>query len=163
MQTRLVTVSPDSSLFDAASLLARHRISGLPVVDADGKAVGVITLADLSAFWLHHERDVAEQELSFYRTLCGQTQELAAYFAGFYREDSQIQVGDVMTPRILHVSEDTLVTEIMRLLGQHHMHRVFVSRDSKLIGVVTTVDGQGPRGRPLRYPCGGWGNPIDID
>ncbi len=139
MHTDLVTVSPDSTLFVAAGLMARHHVSGLPVIDEAGRAVGVITLADLAARWLHRERE-PDQEMSFYRNLCGQSEDMAAYFASFYSADATLKVGDLMTPRVLHVSEHMLVTDLIRLLLEHGVHRAFVSRSHRLIGVVTTTD-----------------------
>jgi CBS domain-containing protein len=47
MTTDVVTVSPDADLKDVATILADYRISGLPVVDGDGKVVGVISEADI--------------------------------------------------------------------------------------------------------------------
>ncbi len=43
MVTRLVTLSPDMDVFDAIALLLRHRISGAPVVAADGSYLGVFS------------------------------------------------------------------------------------------------------------------------
>jgi CBS domain-containing protein len=43
MTPSLVTVRPDASIEDAIDLLLREQISGLPVVDEDGRMVGVIT------------------------------------------------------------------------------------------------------------------------
>jgi len=47
MTTEVVTVLPDASLKDVAGLLAEYRVSGLPVVDAGGAVVGVISEADI--------------------------------------------------------------------------------------------------------------------
>src|SRR5437667_12223303 len=47
MTSRVVTIDPEASAQDAAQLLYQNRISGLPVVDADGKIVGIITEADI--------------------------------------------------------------------------------------------------------------------
>jgi CBS domain-containing protein len=47
MTTRVVTIDPEASAQDAAQLLYQNRISGLPVVDADGKIIGIITEADI--------------------------------------------------------------------------------------------------------------------
>lgn len=43
MVTRLVTLSPEMEVFDAIGLLLRHRISGAPVVAADGRYLGVFS------------------------------------------------------------------------------------------------------------------------
>jgi CBS domain-containing protein len=47
MTTDVLTVEPETSLKDVATLLAEHRVSGLPVVNGDGKVVGVISEADI--------------------------------------------------------------------------------------------------------------------
>jgi CBS domain-containing protein len=47
MTSRVVTIDPEASAQDAAQLLYQNRISGLPVVDADGKIIGIITEADI--------------------------------------------------------------------------------------------------------------------
>ena len=46
MHTALVTVTPRNTVEDAARLMLRHKIGGLPVV-ADGKLVGIVTTSDL--------------------------------------------------------------------------------------------------------------------
>ena len=46
MTTDVIKVSPDTGIKDAARLMFRHRVSGLPVVDADGSLSGIITEAD---------------------------------------------------------------------------------------------------------------------
>ncbi len=47
MTRKVYTISPDASVQEVAQLLSRKRISGAPVVDKDGKMVGVITQADI--------------------------------------------------------------------------------------------------------------------
>jgi len=47
MATRVVTVHPDSSIMDAAQLMSKHHLSGLPVVDDNGHLVGIVTEHDL--------------------------------------------------------------------------------------------------------------------
>jgi CBS domain-containing protein len=47
MTREVVTVAPDATFKDAVRLLERHRVSGLPVVDAQGRLVGIVTEADL--------------------------------------------------------------------------------------------------------------------
>ena len=47
MTTRVVTVRPDTSYREIATTLRAHRVSGLPVVDAEGLVVGVVSETDL--------------------------------------------------------------------------------------------------------------------
>jgi IMP dehydrogenase len=59
MVTDPVTCSPDDTLADVDSLCSRFRISGLPVTDADGRLVGIITNRDMR-FEVDHSRPVRE-------------------------------------------------------------------------------------------------------
>lgn len=47
MTSKVYTVSPEASVQEVAQLLTREHISGVPVVDKDGKIIGVITEADI--------------------------------------------------------------------------------------------------------------------
>lgn len=47
MKRDLVSVGPDTSLGDAIRLLMKHRVSGLPVVDVEGRLLGLITEKDM--------------------------------------------------------------------------------------------------------------------
>src|SRR5215831_14923753 len=47
MSTRVVTVHSDSPIMDAAQLMLKHHFSGLPVVDDNGRVVGIVTQHDL--------------------------------------------------------------------------------------------------------------------
>ncbi|MFC5286138.1 IMP dehydrogenase [Actinokineospora guangxiensis] len=59
MVTDPVTCSPEHTLADVDEMCARYRISGLPVTDADGKLVGIITNRDMR-FEVDHQRPVSE-------------------------------------------------------------------------------------------------------
>lgn len=61
MTTSPLTVLQDASIGEAASIMLKHRISGLPVVDPQGKLVGIITESDIFRMvvhdWQHAQRD----------------------------------------------------------------------------------------------------------
>jgi CBS domain-containing protein len=43
----VLTVKPESSIIDAAQVMLEHKVSGLPVLDATGKLVGILTESDI--------------------------------------------------------------------------------------------------------------------
>jgi CBS domain-containing protein len=47
MTRNVITVNPDTTIIDAAKLMLDHKISGLPVVDSDGRLVGMLTESDI--------------------------------------------------------------------------------------------------------------------
>ncbi|VAW43293.1 Inosine-5'-monophosphate dehydrogenase [hydrothermal vent metagenome] len=55
MTPKPITISPDATIGDAARIMLEHRVSGLPVVDSDGKLVGIITESDIFSMVVIHE------------------------------------------------------------------------------------------------------------
>ena len=112
-----VAVSVDALIEDAEELLRVHQISGLPVVDADGRLVGVISLTDLlylavpsvQALIRHHERG--------------------------------IRVGDVMSTPPVTIESTATLGEAARLMHGDRLHRlVAVNADGRPIGVISAMD-----------------------
>jgi acetoin utilization protein AcuB len=52
MRTALVTIAPEDTVEEAARLMLKHKIGGLPIVAADGTLVGIVTTSDLLAAFL---------------------------------------------------------------------------------------------------------------
>ncbi len=59
MKSSVVSVRPDTPALEAIELLIQHRISGLPVVEADGTIVGVVTEKDVLPLFYENATDVS--------------------------------------------------------------------------------------------------------
>lgn len=55
MTPKPMTISPDATIGAAARTMLEHRVSGLPVVEADGKLIGIITESDIFSMVVIHE------------------------------------------------------------------------------------------------------------
>jgi len=127
-----VVIAPDAPLAQAIRLMATHRISGLPVVDAAGAAVGMLTEGDL----------LRRQEIG---SEGGPPGWFASFFtpgriAANYVQTHGRRVQDVMTPDVISVTEYTPVAEIAALMIRHRVKRLPVLRDSKVVGIVSRAD-----------------------
>jgi CBS domain-containing protein len=112
MVTRLVTFMPDTSIHDAIRVLLDRRISGAPVVDADGTLVGVLSKKDC----------------------------LKIVFSSQYHDDRGGPVRDFMsTPVETLDAEQDFVSAAQRFLDSH-MRRFPVLREGKLVGQVSRAD-----------------------
>lgn len=129
MSTNVVTAGEDASVGDIADLLLKHRISGVPIVDAGNRVVGIVSEGDLmrraesdtdarSAWWLDLLRSKKERASAFVKA-------------------HGMKARDVMTHDVLTVAEDTPLREIADLLEKNHVKRVPVVRDEKLVGIVS--------------------------
>jgi CBS domain-containing protein len=128
MTTGAATTHPESSLADAARIMLDHRISGLPVVDAAGKLVGVITERD----FLRRGKDDARRWLD---VLLGETsgQDTADQL-------NDRRVADVMSTDPLTIDVETSVSEITELMERHNVRRIPVIAHGKVAGIVSVTD-----------------------
>jgi CBS domain-containing membrane protein len=127
MSRNLITAARDTSLRDAWSLLQRHKIKALPVVDGERRVVGVVTLVD----FLKHARldDYASMRDRLRQFLSGK------------REGSSGQIGEIMSTEVetAHTSEH-IATLVPKLSdgGRHHIP--VVDDENRLVGMVTQSD-----------------------
>lgn len=127
-----VTVPPDTPLEAVAALMADRAISGLPVVDAEGRLLGIVTDGDLM-------RRLAAKEdspVSFIATLIGANADQAQRYARTHGR----RVRDVMTTDLATVEEDATVEEVAKILETRRIRRVPVLREGRLAGVVSRAD-----------------------
>jgi CBS domain-containing protein len=129
MQQDVVTVGPDATLKEAAQLLVRHRISGLPVCAADGRVVGVVT-----------EADILLKEEAFPLELSGLLGRLLDDAYGEVSRAEARTVGDAMTSPPVTITPKQDVTEAARLMIRYHVNRLPVLDGDRLVGIVSRAD-----------------------
>jgi CBS domain-containing protein len=138
MNAQVLAVAPDMSVKELASFLIENQISGAPVLDAHGKLVGVVSLTDI----VESESEGADPagagaELHF----GGRWQrEEAEGFRGMHVETEGLLVSDIMTPTAFTVPHDTVVSKVARTMMAGRIHRLLVTRDQRVVGIVTTLD-----------------------
>ena len=131
MTTKVVTIGPDSSLSDMIKLMLDHRISGLPVVNAEGKLVGIVTEGDC----LRTETGT-EVKRSFWRDLMTGSETLAAEYIRSHGR----KVSEVMTPDPVVVAPDEDLNEVIHLMEKHQVKRVPVVRNGTVVGIVSRAN-----------------------
>lgn len=132
MTTNVITITPDTRVIDVAKLLLEHHISAVPVVDADGRVLGIVSEEDL----IHRpELGVRRRRGGWLSFLAGDEEVTAEYV-----KTHGLRAAEVMTRPVVTVSEDTSLGAIAELLEARHIKRVPVVRDGRLVGMVTRVD-----------------------
>lgn len=129
MTRKVVSVMPEQSVFQAANLMLRNHVSGLPVVDEKGAIVGIVSEGDFlrrSEIGTPRNRD---RLLSFIFGRGGAADD-------YVREHGR-KVSEIMTPSPITVSEDASLSEIVTVMERNHVKRVPVVRDGKLVGIVS--------------------------
>ncbi len=132
METHVVAVGPLDPLESVQRLFADESIHGAPVVDEQGRILGVISAADLMRA-AADERDAARPSLR-------DTREPEAWDPALEREIVHECAEDVMTDAVVQVPPDTLVSEVARILREQQVHRVLVMDRDEILGIITTFD-----------------------
>jgi len=132
MTTNLVTIGPDTSVRDAAWTMLTYRISALPVVDPEGKLVGIVSEGDL----LHRVEAGTEHRRSWWYRFNMSAQVLAREFV----KEHARKVSDVMTSEPVTVGPDTPALDIAELIETRRIKRVPVVAHGKLVGIVSRAD-----------------------
>jgi len=136
MTTNVITVEPNTSVQELATLLSERGISGVPVVDRDSRLVGVVTEGDL----LHRTETGTERRIQRRRSrwLDGFASDQEA--ARDYVKAHGRIVREIMTPEVISVSDTTELADIATLLETKRIKRVPVLRDGKLVGIVSRAN-----------------------
>jgi CBS domain-containing protein len=141
MNSEVLTVRDDMSVTDLAEFLTDSEISGAPVENAEGRLIGVVSLTDIAAAF-SGQRDQAvldHPEPSFYLR-SWEEKFNAEDLAGLRVADSEATVGEIMTPSIFAVDEEMPISKIAEKMIHTHVHRLLVTRDGKVVGILTTSD-----------------------
>ncbi len=135
MTTEVVTVTTETSLKDLASKFVETRYSNMPVVDDDGKLLGVIS-----------ETDLVEQQKPLHIPT------VMALFEGVFYLDSEksfkeqvdritaTTVGELCNRTPVTCSPNATIREIAALMSRHKVHLLPVVENSEMIGVVARLD-----------------------
>lgn len=118
MSRDVVSVATNATIGDAWTLLREHRIKALPVVDAQGRLAGIVSLSDLVQPW----HDVGPSE---------------AAPAGV----SGMPVSQWMTTQVQTATPETSMASLARAAAQNgHHHIPVVDGDGQLVGILTPSD-----------------------
>lgn len=130
MTSDVITVRPETSLKDVAAILTERRISGVPVVDASGKVVGVVSEGDI----LFKERGPSERT------------GLLAWFADPYDVAEQLKLAartaaEAMTAPAKTIAPWRLVSSAAAEMLDEGVNRLpVVDDEGRLVGIVTRAD-----------------------
>jgi CBS domain-containing protein len=137
MERDPVTVAPETSVEDVVATLRQHQLPGVPVVDEDGRCVGIVTERDLV---LPDEN--GDLHIPHYINLFGGTVflEPLGRFESRLRKAFAANAADMMTRDPDTVKPDTSVRDAARLIHETGHNRLPVVEGDRLVGVVTRLD-----------------------
>jgi CBS domain-containing protein len=137
MTKNVITITGESTIGELSKLLLENKISGVPVVDADGKLAGMITDADIitedTAPIFPYYVDPLVMSYGFVENIEQYQKNMKEYL--------ETKVKDVMTHKVRNVRKDALVSEVAKIMVRNRVNRVpVVDEDNKLAGIIARSD-----------------------
>jgi CBS domain-containing protein len=141
MNPRVLTVRVDLTVRELANVLVENEISGAPVEDRSGKLVGVVSLTDIAAALAEDDELEAESERGdFFLSEWEDDGMSREEIEELGLDEAELTVAEIMTPEVFTVREDTPVSEIAEAMIQNHVHRILVTREDRVVGIISTSD-----------------------
>jgi CBS domain-containing protein len=132
MTANVITVPAQVTILEAARTMLRNRVSGLPVVDAEGKLVGMVTEGD---FLRRSEIGTERRRPRWLEFVLGPGRMAEEYVRAAGRK-----VEDVMTRDPVTVREDDDLETVVELMERRRVKRFPVLRDGKIVGIVSRAN-----------------------
>jgi CBS domain-containing protein len=133
-----ISITDVSTVRRAAKFLAEHHFSAAPVIDSTGRAVGVLSVTDI----VRCTQDAAAQPIrtAYYNhpsleLSAEQAQEL------IIDGETDCEVRNIMTPMVIGVAPEASARQVIDVMLEHHVHRLFVIDETGILaGIITTFD-----------------------
>ena len=132
MTQNVISIAANQTILKAARLMLQNDISGLPVVDAQGVLVGMVTEGD---FLRRDELGTERRRPKWLEFLLG-----PGRIAEEYVRASGRKVEDVMTCDPVTVAEDDTLETVVELMERRRIKRLPVLRDGKMVGIVSRAN-----------------------
>ena len=132
MKAPVETLQKDCLLLDLAELLVAKRISGAPVVSEHGQLIGLVTEADLL-------RSMGLTDRHPTHSIWHSLENMFSHHHDIKEADGI--VADVMTTKVVTVTPEQTLHDVLNLMNEHSIKRIVVS-DSKqqVVGMITRTD-----------------------
>jgi CBS domain-containing protein len=132
MSAEVVTISCRATVLEAAKLMLDRRISGLPVVNDEGRLVGIVTEGDLLRR--------AEIGTEFLPSMPNpEAIDDPKLFDEYFKSHGG-HVEDIMTRDVVRVFENTPLARVAALMALKRIKRVLVMGEDKVAGIITRAD-----------------------
>lgn len=132
MTTDVVSVGAETPVREIAQLLLAKRISAVPVVDPEGRLLGIISEGDL----IGHASVLGERRRSWWLNLFSDDDATAREYIKAHGRSAR----DVMTANVVSVDENAPLASIAEAMHRHRVKRVPVVRDGSVVGIVSRSD-----------------------
>jgi len=135
MTRDVISVTPDTPVRKVASLLVKHRIGAVPVIDDGGAPIGIVSESDL----IRPDRAAREAWRRSWLEILAEGEPLAPELIAWLGSQNH-SARAVMSAPVITVSEETNLPDIAEILTTRRIKRVPVVRDGRIVGIIGYAD-----------------------
>ena len=140
MNPQVLAVRPDMTVHELAEFLTENQITGAPVLDRNGRLVGVVSETDIiesesERAGMVRDRSDPEFDLRGWEDSANPDE-----IRDLHVESADLFVRDIMTPAAYTVPHDTPVPRLAQTMVAGRIHRLLVTREGSVVGIVTSLD-----------------------
>ncbi|MEQ1867249.1 MAG: CBS domain-containing protein [Micropepsaceae bacterium] len=132
MTREVISVSPQTTVADAASLMLRERVSGLPVINSAHALIGIVTEGD---FLRRAESGTEKKRPHWMEFIVG-----PSVLAREYLRSHARQISDVMTHEVVVATEDMPLSQAVDVMERRGVKRLPVVRGGRVVGIVSRAN-----------------------
>ena len=132
MTRTVISVTPETTIAEAAQLLLQHRISGLPVVDPGGAVVGIVTEGDLLR---RAETGTQRRHARWLEFLIA-----PGRLAREYTDANARNVGEVMSEEVVSATPRDALSDVVEVMERRRVKRLPVIEAGRLVGIVSRAN-----------------------
>ncbi|MBT3069418.1 CBS domain-containing protein [Rhodomicrobium sp. Az07] len=134
MTKPVITATPDTDIRKIAAIMMEKRIGGLPVVDSSGVVVGIVTEGDLLRLNAPEQQKIHDWRLALLLDPRTHAKPLLE------KLEANLTARDVMSAPVMTVPDGAEVLEICKMFVDTGIKRVPVTREGRLVGIVSRSD-----------------------
>lgn len=135
MKRDVYSLSPDATVVEAMKLFVKHGISGAPVVDADGKAVGFVSDGDIMRLLSSQSNSYMDPVVMIMQMRADEET-----YDQKLQHLMQMNIRDIGTKGVIGVDLYTTLPKVCRMLSENHLKKMPVLYQGKIVGVINRSD-----------------------
>lgn len=140
MTRKVLSVSRDTSIFDVAKIISEHNLDGLPVVDKEGRLLGIVTEYDLIVRTSTANSSFLQKVL--YEVYSKKPESMKNVLEDGAKKISSLTVDNIMNKEPLVMKEDATFEEVVAAFITHHRVNPIpiVDDERKVVGIISRFD-----------------------
>lgn len=135
MKPTVWSLSPDATVVDAMKFFVEHGISGAPVVDKEGKAVGFVSDGDIMRLLSTQSNSYMDPVVMIMQMRADEET-----YDQKLEHLMKMNIRDIGTKGVIGVDLYTTLPQVCRMLSKNHLKKVPVLHDGKIVGVINRSD-----------------------